>query len=479
MPIVHFVNCKTQSSGGMKTVLGYVSQEKKTVREDRRYVTGINCSPQTAYEEMRLTKQLYGKTDGRQYYHLVQSFPKGYDITPEKAHQIACEFAERAFGQYECVVATHIDREHIHSHIVFNSVSFVDGKKYHSDKDNPLKLMNLSDEICREFNEPTLADPESKLKKRKVPKMSDREHRCAEKGQSVKMQLLFAITDCMKEAKSKKHFCRMMKERYGISVKWQDNHKHITYVMPSRYSFRDRRLLDEKFLKEAMENEFKIRARLLNGEEQTLAAGGSAPDNLRTDHGAELAGSDRSAEKRGRVPGQGHKTAVKINVGGTDAELSGSVIGDRSGGSDHLSGDSKADQNEHLVGDDGLVITGWEPERGVLLNAEAARRILKEKQVQVYDSTPCVSIGTLDIIDGVTNLASIIDGAPTDPEEMKRYIDSVRAAQNAGFLIGFAIEAIKILSEMLEEMKAGQVESEGGIEVEDMELEESEVEMMM
>ena len=118
----------------------------------------------------------------------------------------------------------------------------------------------------------------------------------------------------------------------------------------------------------------------------------------------------------------------------------------------------------------------------MLLNAEAARRMLKEKQVQVYDSTPCVTIGALDIIDGVTNLASIIDGAPTDPEEMERYIDSIRAAQNAGFLIGFAVEAIKILSETLEEMKAGQVENEEEYEAEAVELdgyEESEVEMDM
>ena len=483
MPIVHFINSKQkQTAGGMKCVLGYVSKEKKTVKEDRKFVTGINCDPSHAYDEMMLTKKVHRKTGGRLYYHLVQSFPKGYDITPEKAHQIACEFAQRALGQYECVVATHIDREHIHSHIVFNSVSFETGKKYHSDKENPLKLMNLSDEICWEFNEPTLADPEPKLKKRKVPKISDREHRCAEKGQSVKMQLLFAITDCMKEAKSKKHFCRLMKERYGISVKWKDNHKHITYVMPSRYSFRDRRLLDEKFLKEAMENEFKIRARLLNGEEQTLAAGGSAPDNLRTDHGAELAGGDRSAEKRGRVAGQGHKTAVEINVGGTDAELSESADGDSGAGSKRLHRDTGADSIGHITGDDGLVVTGWEPEREVLLNAEAARRMLKEKQVQVYDSTPCVTIGALDIIDGVTNLASIIDGAPTDPEEMERYIDSIRAAQNAGFLIGFAVEAIKILSETLEEMKAGQVENEEEYEAEAVELdgyEESEVEMDM
>ena len=479
MPIVHFVNCKSQSAGGMKTVLGYVSQEKKTVREDRRYVTGINCSPQTSYEEMRLTKQLYGKTDGRQYYHLVQSFPKGYDITPEKAHQIACEFAERAFGKYECVVATHIDREHIHSHIVFNSVSIMDGKKYHSNLDSVKELMNLSDEICRRHNVHVLDDPAPKLKQRKVSKMSDREHRSAERGQSVKLRLINAITDCMKEAKSRKQFCWLMKERYGITVKWQDNHKHITYVMPSRYSFRDRRLLDEKFLKEAMENEFRIRYEIFNGEEQALAAGGSAAGNLRTDHGAELAGADRSAAKSFGVAGHDEEDIVKNNDNGTDAEVFRSADRDSGAGADRLRGDTGADQNGNILGDNGLVITGWEPERGVLLNAEAARRILAERQAQIYENTNCVAIGALDIIDGVTNLASIIDGAPTDPEEMERYIDSIRAAQNAGFLIGFAVEAIKLLSETLEEMKAGQAESEEEYEAEDMEVEESEVEMDM
>lgn len=475
MPIVHFVNCKTQSAGGMKTVLGYVSQEKKTVREDRRYVTGINCSPQTAYEEMRLTKQLYDKTDGRQYYHLVQSFPKGYEITPKKAHLIACEFARKAFGNYECVVATHIDREHIHSHIVFNSVSFDTGKKYHSNLDSVKKLMNLSDEICRRHNVHVLDDPAPKLKQRKVPKMSDREHRSAERGQSVKLRLINAITDCMKEAKSKKHFCWLMKERYGITVKWKDNHKHITYVMPNRYSFRDRRLLDEKFLKEAMKYEFKIRDRILNGEEQALATGGSAAGHIRTDHGAELAGADRSAAKSFRVAGYDEEDIIEINDSGTDAEVSGSTDGDSSAWREHLRGDTGADQNRHGLGNDGLVITGWESERSVLLNAEAARRMLKEKQVQVYDSAPCVTIGALDIIDGVTNLASLIDGAPSDPEELEKYLEDIRAAQNAGFLIGIAIEAIKILSEMLEEMKAGQVESEEEYEAEDVEFEEMEM----
>ena len=479
MPIVHFVNCKSQSAGGMKTVLGYVSQEKKTVREDRRYVTGINCSPQTAYEEMRLTKQLYDKTDGRQYYHLVQSFPKGYDITPEKAHQIACEFAERAFGQYECVIATHIDREHIHSHIVFNSVSFDTGKKYHSNLESVKELMNLSDEICRQHNVHILDDPEPKLKQRKVPKMSDREHRSAERGQSVKLQLMSAITECIKEAKSRKQFCWLMKQRYGISVKWQGSRKHITYTMPSGYRFRDRRLLDEKYLKEAMENEFKIRDRILNGEEQAAAARSSASSHLRTDHGAELAGADRSAAKSFGVAGYDEEDNIEEYDRHADAESDSATGRGSNARRVYLREDTGADQNGHSLGDDGLIITGWEPERSVLLNAEAARRILAERPQQVYETTPCVTIGALDIIDGVTNLASIIDGAPTDPEEMERYIDSIRVAQNAGLLIGIAIEAIKILSEMLEEMKAGQVESEEEYETEDMEVEENEVEMMM
>ncbi len=118
MPIVHFINSKTQTGGGLKNVLNYVSKTEKTQSEDKKYVTTLNCSAPTAYQEFIATKNLYHKNSGRMYYHLVQSFPKGYDISPELAHKIAVEFSEKSFGNFECVVATHIDREHIHSHIV-------------------------------------------------------------------------------------------------------------------------------------------------------------------------------------------------------------------------------------------------------------------------------------------------------------------------------------------------------------------------
>lgn len=418
MPIVHFVNNKSQSEGGMKTVLGYVSQEKKTVREDRKYVTGINCSPQSSYEEMMLTKRLYNKTSGRLYYHLVQSFPKGYDITPELAHKIACEYAEKAFGKYECVVATHIDRAHIHSHIVFNSVSFEDGKKYHSNLDSVKELMKLSDDICLRYGVPVLDDPAVKLGKNKVTKMSDREFRAADKGQSVKLQLMSAITNCMREAKSRKQFCWLMKNKYGISTKWQDNRKYITYTTPNGYRCRDKRLHEDKYLKEAMENEFRIRHEILDGEEQTRLAGGSETDHNDSYHRADEQLSAQSGGAVGTEQGGGHSLA-------------------------------ETDSRGHLGGDDGLVVTGWEPEREVLLLAERARRLAAEGQQTAYQGRGDLTIGAAGIIGGIADLASIIDNAPTDPEELERYIDAQRAAQNAGLLIGAAVAAIEILSERL------------------------------
>ena len=98
MPIIHFANSKNQNTGGLKKLLGYVSKEKKTKLEDRRLVSGVNCSTENAYNEMMLTKQMHKKTGGRLYYHLVQSFPKGYEISPELAHQIALEFTESVQG---------------------------------------------------------------------------------------------------------------------------------------------------------------------------------------------------------------------------------------------------------------------------------------------------------------------------------------------------------------------------------------------
>ena len=245
MPIIHFINNKTQTAGGMKNVLNYVSRKEKTVSEDKRFVTGVNCSPETALAEMNATKNLYHKHDGRLYYHLVQSFPSGYEIEPELAHKIAVELAEKAFGKYECVVATHIDREHIHSHLVVNSVSFDDGKKYHSNKESIEQLMKISDEICQRYGVHVLDTPKKKMNK---DYLSDSEYRSAKRGESFKWELMNVINQVMKQAKSKKQLCYMMKQQ-GYSVRWEDNRKYITYTCPNGRRCRDNKLHGDKYRK--------------------------------------------------------------------------------------------------------------------------------------------------------------------------------------------------------------------------------------
>ncbi len=269
MPIIHFANSKNQNSGGFKKLLGYVSREKKTKLEDRRLVSGVNCSPESAYQEILLTKQANGKTGGRLYYHLVQSFPKGYEISPELAHQIALEFTERAFKDYECVVATHIDREHIHSHIVFNSVSFQTGNKYHSNLNDVKQLMKLSDEICKQHGVAVLDKPDFKKDGQKEI-LGDKEYRSAVRGESFKFALMNVITDCMKQAKSKKQFIALMK-RKDYDVRWEPQRKYITYTTPTGKKCRCNKLHEKKYTKEMMEYEFKIRYEIFNGTEQGAA----------------------------------------------------------------------------------------------------------------------------------------------------------------------------------------------------------------
>lgn len=424
MPIVHFINCKTHTAGKMKAVLGYVSKEKKTKYEDRKFVSGVNCSPESAFEEMLLTKQANGKTGGRLYYHLVQSFPKGYEISPELAHKIALEFTERAFKDYECVVATHIDREHIHSHIVFNSVSFQTGNKYHSNKDSVLKLMQLSDKICSQYGVGTLDDPKKKMKENKVTVMSDREYRSAVKGESVKLRLIYSITESMKQAKSKKHFCFLMKKSYGVDVRWDDNRKNITYTLPSGYKIRDKRLHDKKFLKEMMEYEFEIRYAIFNGTEQGAAErssrdithGGSAGTEL--DSGAESPQFDMSIagrDKRRTWRDDENKTSERIPVR-TAGDVRAEGSGEQAGSETDTADAQRYKRETHE--------TGWESERGVLLKAERARELAAETKLKSVQNTHSLAADTIDFVDDIAALAAMIEDSDEDEDEYYSHADS-------------------------------------------------------
>ena len=160
MAIVHFVNYKkgTQSRAAMRGVMLYVMQEKKTAWDGVPLVSGVNCQPQSVYDDFLNTKLLYHKDGGVMFYHMVQSFPKGAAVDPRQAHEAARRLAEY-FDGCEVLVCTHVDREHIHSHCVINSVNFETGKKLHMAKEQIQELMRRNDMICQEMGLPVFETP--------------------------------------------------------------------------------------------------------------------------------------------------------------------------------------------------------------------------------------------------------------------------------------------------------------------------------
>ena len=134
-------------NGGLRQVIDYITNPVKT---DENLLTDyIRCDPGYAAQQMMDTKRALGKTAGRQCYHIIQSFQPN-EITPELAHEIAKQFAAEHLPGYEAVIATHVDKVHIHSHIVFNSVNAVTGKMYHSTCENYYKqIRGISDRLCK------------------------------------------------------------------------------------------------------------------------------------------------------------------------------------------------------------------------------------------------------------------------------------------------------------------------------------------
>ncbi len=135
-------------NGGLKAAIAYVLNGDKT---DEQILTAhLNCDPGHEYQQMMDTKWELGKMDGRQCYHIIQSFVPG-EITPELALGIATEFAKEHLAGYQVVIGTHTDRHHIHSHILFNSVNDETGEKYHcSTQDYYRQIRAVSDRLCRE-----------------------------------------------------------------------------------------------------------------------------------------------------------------------------------------------------------------------------------------------------------------------------------------------------------------------------------------
>ena len=466
--IVHFVNYKrgTQSRAAMRGVMLYVMQEKKTTWEGAPLVSGINCQPQSAYDDFLNTKLLYHKDGGVMFYHMVQSFPKGAAVDPRQAHEAARRLAEY-FEGCEVLICTHVDREHVHSHCVINSVNFETGKKLHMAKEQIQELMRRNDAICQEMGLPVFDAPTQQ-----ACGMSGAEYHMALKGQSWKLRLMNTIDECMKYAADKDAFVSLM-ESEGYAVCWESTRKYITYTTPDGLKCRDSKLHEEKYCKEAMEHEFRIRAELvkrkfhraakIDGGIETVepaeqrTAGCAAADAAHCDPVRSAAGDEQDG-------GAGRRN--KLGAGGNSEGPAGAKNARRpDAGAAVSGGDAEiADRDEQTAG------TGWEPEREIFLQVDRLAPGLQPAggpQVDHAGADPWhggagglvwrggdpQSVPLMPAVAGLTAAGTLMD-EDEDAEEKRRRMEAKIAAENFGAAIGFAAGAAMAVKEKLDEQSA-------------------------
>ena len=351
MATVNFIKYKKQSAGALSGVTQYVSQDEKTLDEnDRQLVSGQNCTPQLADREFQATRSAHRKDSPVWFYHYVQSFSPDEVITGEQAHQLAKEFAAKAWPDSEVLIATHLDAEHIHSHFVVNAVCWESGKMLRQGPNTLHSLRQLSDELCLAHGFSVLPQE----RKNQTQGMGTREYRSAAKGQSWKFRLMNTIDQCMRYAATKDEFLSLM-ESEGYQVRWTDSRKIITYTTPEGMKCRDDRLHEEKYTKEVMEREFRIRAEIVRGRTETAEStqqGNSPADGIAVSGGLEYATEPAGAPGGQRWPTGGPASGVE--PAGGAAPHPGAVGGAGAGCGPNA----------------GRAATGWEKERAMFFSAQ-------------------------------------------------------------------------------------------------------------
>ena len=466
--IVHFVNYKkgTQSRAAMRGVMRYVMQEKKTAWDGEPLISGINCQVQSVYDDFLNTKLLYHKDGGVMFYHMVQSFPKGAEVDPRQAHEAARRLAEY-FDGCEVLVCTHVDREHIHSHCVINSVNFETGKKLHMAKEQLQELMRRNDMVCQELGLPVFESITQQARG-----MSGAEYHTALKGQSWKLRLMNTIDECMKYAADKDAFVSLMASE-GYAVRWESTRKYITYTTPDGMRFRDNKLHEEKYCKEAMEHEFRIRAEIVK---RKLRRAEEIDGGIETDESAEQRAAANSAddtthrdpvrsaadnEQAGKAGGRN-----KLGAGGNSEYVAGIENAHRpDAGAEVAHRDAEiADGNEQTAG------TGWESERKVFLQMDSVAAGLQPAGSPQMDRTACGDrhggtgrvvwrggdprpVPLMPAVAGLAAAGTLLD-EDEDAEEKRRRMEAKIAAENFGAVVGLAAGAALAVKEKLDEQTA-------------------------
>ena len=253
MAIIKAIN----SRASIAHAINYIT---KAVKTDIRLIGGFNCNPQTAITEMKATKNAWRKTDGRQYKHFIQSFSPDEEITLDEANQIAKELINQSnlFSGYEICYATHKDREHIHTHIIVNSVSFEDGHKFNYSNNQLQQFKNLSDEILEKHNK-SICQKNKEITDFDLKKYKPLEKAVKGDYKSWVLDTMLTINCVRKECIDKSEFIQKLNEK-GYMVNWQEAKKNITFTDKEGHKIRDKKLSETfkiELNKEVLINEFK------------------------------------------------------------------------------------------------------------------------------------------------------------------------------------------------------------------------------
>ena len=289
MAINKTINKRTNTHGAMRNCIEYVLRQDKT-SELLTYVTGPYCHDEINYDLVYRTfleeKKMWDKDTGRMYAHNIISWHKDEQITPEQAFEFGKQFAETWFSGFQTLVAVHKDKDHIHCHLVTNSVSYEDGRKLHNTKKDLERMKQFTNQMCRERGL-TVAEKGkhfdgSQIEKGEVIAWSKDKYNLFR--QQVKdsfvadcaMAVLKALENCI----SKEKFIEKMKQ-FGWNVNWTEKRKHITFQNQDGKKVRDSNLSKTFHLdisKEDLENEFdrnyervRAEAERTNGADEELA----------------------------------------------------------------------------------------------------------------------------------------------------------------------------------------------------------------
>ncbi len=288
MVINKTINKRTNTHGAMRNCIEYVLRQDKT-SELLTYIIGPYCHDEINYDLVYRTfleeKKVWDKDSGRMYAHNIISWHKYEQITSEQALEFGKEFAENWFSGFQTLVAVHRDKDHIHCHLVTNSVSYEDGRKLHNTKKDLERMKQLTNQMCRKRGL-TVAEKGkhfdgSQIEKGEVIAWSKDKYNLFRQQvtDSFVVDCAMAVLKALENCISKEKFIEKMKQ-FGWNVNWTEKRKHITFQNQDGKKVRDSNLSKTFHLdisKEDLENKFdrnyervRVGAERTNGADEEL-----------------------------------------------------------------------------------------------------------------------------------------------------------------------------------------------------------------